>query len=237
MNKIIKLFILLILSLTTIIISKLTTKNITYLSLGDGYSKGINSYGIIDYGYSDYLKDNILKKKKLKYYTKELSKKDILINDLILDISEKQIKENNISIKQLLRETDIITLSIGLNDLKYELELTNNPNQEQINQVVNKVYKKYLKLKNEINKYYKNKIYLIGYPEKNIKDYNLLIAIKKLNNKYKEDKEIIYVDTSKIINNKIYWSNPNSIYPNIKGYKQIATYINNLANYKKTIEK
>ena len=53
MNKIIKLFILLILSLTTIIISKLTTKNITYLSLGDGYSKGINSYGIIDYGYSD----------------------------------------------------------------------------------------------------------------------------------------------------------------------------------------
>ena len=58
MKRILKLVFLTIVILSVFLIYKSTNnKYLNYTSIGDGLSKGIDSYGNIDYGYSDYVKD------------------------------------------------------------------------------------------------------------------------------------------------------------------------------------
>ena len=57
-KKHIKLIVLIITCLLVYIIyDNNHTKSITYISLGDGFAVGLNSYETKDYGYSDYLSD------------------------------------------------------------------------------------------------------------------------------------------------------------------------------------
>ena len=72
-----------------LIYNKNNINNITYLSLGDEYAMGINSYGVKDYGYNDYLKDYLEKNNKLHKYYNNFSYKEIRINDLYKDILNK----------------------------------------------------------------------------------------------------------------------------------------------------
>ena len=56
MKKILKLVFLIIVILSIFLIYKFTNnKYLNYTSIGDGLSKGIDSYANIDYGYSDYI--------------------------------------------------------------------------------------------------------------------------------------------------------------------------------------
>ena len=91
---------------------------INYVALGDNLALGENSYGMITYSYSDYFKDYLEKNKKLTLYTKDYSKKKYTIknlyNDILLD-SKIQIGKYTYNIKQVLRDSDILSISIGLN--------------------------------------------------------------------------------------------------------------------------
>ena len=225
-HKKLAIFILVIISIY--FIYKLNNNNnLTYLALGDGYASGQNSYGIIDYGYSDYLKDYLKKNNNLNFYTKQFSNNDVMITNLYENIiinKKVEHKDKTINIKQSLRESSIVTLSIGINDLIYKLSLQENyVTTSKLNKIVNDTYKDFEILINEIKKYYIGKIYVIGYPRVNIKDNNLNEALRKLNDLYRNNEDIIYIDTYDIFkNNNNYLSNPNSIYPNIKGYKAIS---------------
>ena len=56
MKKNLKLVFLIIVILSIFLIYKFTNnKYLNYTSIGDGLSKGIDSYANIDYGYSDYI--------------------------------------------------------------------------------------------------------------------------------------------------------------------------------------
>jgi len=227
-KKHIKLLIFILVIISIYLIYKLNNNNnLTYISLGDGYASGENSYGIVDYGYSDYLKDYLEKNNNLNFYTKKFSNDDIMITTLYESIiinKKVQEEDRTINIKQSLRESSIVTLSIGINDLIYKLSLEENYiSIKKLDSIVNDTYEDFESLIKEIKKYYLGEIYVIGYPRKNIKDNNLNEAIKKLNNLYKNNEDIIYIYIYYIFkNNNSYLSNPNSIYPNIKGYKAIS---------------
>lgn len=227
-KKHIKLLIFILVIISIYLIYKLNNNNnLTYIALGDGYASGENSYGIVDYGYSDYLKDYLKKNNNLNFYTKKFSSDDIMITTLYENIiinKKVQEQDRTINIKQSLRESSIVTLSIGLNDLIYKISLEENYiTNSKLDKIVNDTYKDFQSLIKEIKKYYLGEIYVIGYPRKNIKDNNLNEALRKLNNLYKDNEDVTYIDTYYIFkNNSNYLSNPNSIYPNIKGYKAIS---------------
>ncbi len=227
-----KMILLDIITISSIILisKKGAIDQIHYLSLGDGYSKGINSYGIIDYGYSDYLKDKL----DIKFYTKDFSKKDLSIKLLQSNIINNQIivvNNQKIALKEELQNSDLITLSIGLNDLIYQLSLEPNLNIRTIDKILESTTQDFESLIKEIRKYYKKDIYVVGYPN-NITDYYLSLSIRKYNNYLSNNKELIYITP---INNTKYYNNPKSNYPTKDGYQAISSKI--YKKYIKTLEK
>ena len=206
-----KIILLLLIIIPVLLISNIKNKNTCYTSIGDGYSKGIDSYGQIN-GYSKLLKKHLSNKKTLNNYT-NLSNKDMSINTLYTNIL---LNKNNI--KGILSETEVLTLSIGLNDLKYKLSI-NNINDYKLNKIINEINIDINKLLKEISKYYKGTIYVIGYYYKDYDDIYLVKGIKELNNLYK-NKKVVFIYSKKLQNNnKYYLNNPNNNYPNIEGYK------------------
>lgn len=197
-------------------------KNINYISLGDGYAKGINSYGENSYGYSDYLKDYYNENNRLNNYY-NYSEDDNKIKDLYNEIIVNR-QDNNESIKRSLREANILTISIGLNDLIYKKSIQDNINNRK-DKIIENIIIDLDQLLIEIKKYYKKDIYLIGYynfyPQNSV-ERKLLDKLNYKYKKYSKKNNIIYVDNSNM-NNKLnlYIDNPNSYYPNVEGYKKI----------------
>ena len=242
-----KFIIFLLIFLLIFIIYQTNHKNyINYTSLGDGYALGINSYGIIDYGYSDYIKDDIEQKNELKLYTKEFSKKDQSITNLYQEIlTNKKIKidTQEINLRQIIRESNIITMTIGLNDITYNIAITEEMTEQKLDQIIEDTYKDFTKLINEIAKYYPKKLIIVGYPNIPIQDYYLKLGLEKWNEKVKTNKKIIYIDTKDIIEEEDFLKT-NSKYPSTKSYQKIASkvqkrlvkqqfywYTNNAMNY------
>mgnify|MGYP006072780913 FL=1 len=220
-----KLIILLLVVLVIFLIYKENHNHyFNYTSLGDGYAQGINSYGKIDYGYGDFIKDNLNQDKKLKLYTKEFSEKDQSIEHLYESIiTNEKITSNKQerNIKQTLRESNLITMTIGLNDLIYHIAITPNMNNYQLNEIINNIEENLQKLVDEIKKYYPKTIYIIGYPQIPIENIYIREGINKLNYLFQNIKGVTYISTTQLISKEDFL-NPNSIYPSEKAYKKIA---------------
>lgn len=220
--KMIFLYILIVLS-TILIFKNNNHNNITYLNIGDGYAKGLDSFGINRYGYGDYLKDKLKENNELKEYINIFSANDMTIDKLenyIVNntycVSKEQIK----SFKGYLQEADLITLSIGLNDLKYETSSVENLDSVKIDESLKKVENKFNNLIKEIKKYYKHTIYVVGYPINNLDSYYLSISIRQYNEFLEKNKDVIYI-SPKSLDNK-YFHNPKTNYYNIDGHKLIS---------------
>lgn len=213
-----KLLILIILSLSVYFIyQKTNNQDIKITTIGDGLAIGINSYGIKDYGYADYYKDFLTHRKQEVELNNEYSKEDLTIAELL-----EKLKTNP-KIKRNLLESHLIILNLGYNDLIYKLSLTENINKNTLQLRIKEIEKEYQSLIHEIRKYYKNKIIIIGYYSINKKDYYLNLGIRQLNEILREQSDIIYIDTNKLLSNqKKYFSNPNSHYPNKEAYELIA---------------
>ena len=195
-----------------------------YTSLGDGYAKGINSYGIEEYGYSDFIKDSLQKSKKLKLYTKDYTSKDESINNLYDAIATNEkitINHSEKNIKEILRESNLVTITIGLNDLIYHIAITPNLNEYKLNSIMNNIKKELTRLIKEIKTYYPKTIYIIGYPNIPFENIYIKEGLTKLETIYKNMQGIEYISTAKIITNEDFL-NPNSIYIRREGYKKIA---------------
>ena len=227
MNRKIKLLILLLLSMSVYFIYQ-STKNNTYTitNIGDSLSLGINSYGIKEYSYVDYYKE-YLSNIKNNIIVNNIKDKELSISNLLLTIKNKQ------SIKKDLYDTDILILTIGYNDLIYDISIEDNINELKLNNIIKKININYNELIKEIRKYYKEKIIVIGYPTSNKDNIYINKGIIRLNNILKNNKEIIYIDTYNLLSNRRkYFSNPNSNYPNKYAYMTISNKI-----IEKTLEK
>ena len=167
---------------------------------------------------------------KGKYNRVEINKKYSNPDLTIFELLEK-IKTSP-EVKRDIRESNILILNVGYNDLIYKLSLEKNLTQNLFQKRMNEITNSYQQLIKEIKKYYANKIIVIGYYQRNINDYYQNLGIRKLNSILKDNSEIIYINTIFLLNNSNnYFQNPNSYYPNQLAYQKIAEEI-----YKKTLE-
>jgi len=219
MNRLIKLTILLLLSLSVYFIYEQTkNKSKTIIVLGDNLSLGLNSYGIYDYSYVDYYKD-FFPNKKINII-KEYSNQELTMKELLEEIKlETSIKKN-------LRDSNLLLLQLGYNDLVYKLSLEEKMTNTRFQKIIEDITSTYNNLIKEIKKYYIGNIIVVGYHESPKEDYYLNKGIKEINKILKNNNKIIYINTYELLKDrKKYFSNPNSYYPNTLGYKRIANEI------------
>lgn len=101
-------------------------RSIYYLSLGDSLAAGKTPNNTIEESYGDYVSEYLKDKEVLEFYTKKFAKSGYRSIDLLNDLeSNKKIKVDGkeITIKHALIKADLVTVSIGSNDLFYKLNI------------------------------------------------------------------------------------------------------------------
>ena len=154
---------------------------------------------------SCYLIYNLTEKKELSYVVLgDLTSFDNYNNDYtnneyrIIDLINLIKYHDNNDIHRTLKNTDILIISIGMNDLYYKL----NTNKENIYRYLNNMVNNIDNLFKEINKYQYKKVLFLGYY--NITNTNndlftyMNYKINKLTNKYQYE----YIELNKILKNK-----------------------------------
>jgi len=101
-------------------------RKIYYISLGDSLAIGQTPYNTIGKSYGDYVSEYLKDKGVLEFYTKDFSKSGYRSIDILNDLKgnkEINIKGKRLSLKHALIKADLVTLSIGANDLFYKLNI------------------------------------------------------------------------------------------------------------------
>ncbi len=230
MKKLKKMMLLLAISLSVYIIFLITNQNkITYLALGDSLTYGQDNYGGKAYGYTLFLNDYFNSHHQKTLFIDQYAKKNHNIRGIQNDIlSDKTVIVDNhkYNLKRLLQEANIITMSIGLNDIIYEYSLNNKYalSAYEEDRIIKSITEEYKKLLDEISIYNSKPIFIVGYSTRN----KYASLLEKLNNSYKiisKNYNNIFIDVDKILNSDIYFDEINSIFPNYKGYEKIANTI------------
>ena len=121
-----KALIFLALTFLIVFIIYLTTldRKVYYLNLGDEIAGGDSNYG-------EWIKDYFKSKGKLEKYVSEFIEEDYRTTDLIHAIEDnRKVYSNgmNITLKNALIKADLVTLSIGSNDIYYKIT-TSSPRE------------------------------------------------------------------------------------------------------------
>ncbi len=214
---------------------------INYIALGDSLAQGENPYGEIGYGYADNIKEYLSSKDKLKSYTKGYAKSGDTTQDLINKINTNmKVKINNeeIGIKRALRESDLVTISIGANDLLRslnfdDLSLLESLDYSKIEKKIDQIIPKVDHAIREVKKYAKKEILVIGYynpiNKKIIDDEDLKDLVAKIDQEYEDickQEKVEYIKVSdEFETHEDYLPNPFNIHPNYKGYEAISNKI------------
>ena len=223
MKKLIVLFSVIFL---TFIIYKVNANNlIDYMSIGDSLDLGINSYGNNTYSYHDYLKNyldnNNLLHKTSFYYSKNNYKIEELLND-IKNNKEIIYNDKTYNIKKELREADLITIFIGMDELINKIE--SNITSSDIDTLINNMDS----LVSTIKKISSSNIVLIGYYNPYLDNLKISKIFFYINDRYKElasKYKINYIDILNLNSNKEYLHNYKDYHLNSKGYLKIASKI------------
>ncbi len=217
-----KVLLILILFLSCYFIYNFTNdKQLSYLTLGDCLSKGTNEYGVAIKGYSDYIRDYLANQNILKDYNKTFTSNDYRIIDIIKILSYNE-KRDNYSLNRLIKESDIITISLGMTELYNKIERKDQNIYTYIDTMIND----YTKILDYVNKFHHEKVFILGY-------YNVLGTSNDVFDyaNYKLEKEcqkrkFIYINLSKTLNNNPnYFSKKGTFIPNIEGYEKISQII------------
>lgn len=209
------------------IYNKTINEKLYYLTIGDAISKGTNGYNIVTYGYNDHIKDYLSNKNKLKEYNKTFTNNDYTIEEIARIIKYNETKDGY-TLNRLIKKADIITISLGMNELYYKLE----QNNENIYTYIDNILDKYQEILDYINKFHHQKVYILGFYNTLGKDNDIFeyanYNLNKLCNKY----NYTYIDLSKQLdNNPNYIANQTKFIPNSKGYEKIFQIIvENLEN-------
>ena len=144
-----KIILVLIIFIACYFIYNLTIdKKVSYLTLGDILSKGTNEYGVSNNGYSNYIRDYLKDKGMLKEYNNTFTSNDYRILDIIRILSYNE-KKDNYSLNRLIKESDIITVSLGMSEIyskileDYNKEYENREvNEPTYKKRINKIFRK-----------------------------------------------------------------------------------------------
>lgn len=144
-------------------------KKIYYLSLGDSLAAGQTPNNTISDSYGEYVAEYLKDHEVLEFYTKKFSKSGYRSIDLLKDLNEnKEIKvgKKKITIKHALIKADLVTVSIGANDLFYKLNIVNEFDINQYDDIysyVDDAIRDVDKLLYELRKSCKEQIMVLGF--------------------------------------------------------------------------
>lgn len=232
------LLVLLVAILSTFLIYTVNAdKKVRYIALGDSVAAGQNPYGEIGYGYTDYIANYLEKNDLLKSYTKDYAVSGYRTRDVLNDIKTgKLVTINGVEtdIKKALRESNLVTISIGANDFleRINLEVRNLtlPSLDNLKVVIDEVMENVDKTIGEVRKYAKGKVIMVGYynplprvlTDDTMMDEVFSYAKEKyetIANKYQAE----YIDVYEVMKKETdYLPNPFDIHPSTKGYEMIA---------------
>ena len=212
-------------------------KKIYYLSLGDSLAAGQTPNNTIEESYGDYVSEYLEDRKVLKFYTKKFAKSGYRSIDLLNDLnSNKKIKvdKKEISIKHALIKADIVTLSIGANDLFYKLNIGTEFDINEFDDIytyVDESIKDIDKLLYELRKSCKEQIMIFGFynPFTNFSP-SLATTVEPIivyaNSKMSElarKYDMTYIDIHDMfVANDTYLPSKLEIHPTKLGYKAMA---------------
>ena len=208
MKKILILSIIII----SIFIIYLTTldKKVYYLALGDEISLGLTSDNKYEKNYTEYVKEYLEKKKILEIYSNEFVSYGYRITDIINDINNnKEMEETKITIKNALIKADLVTISIGTNDIISKIKDTNKMNKIDYNKFkknLETIKQDYEILLKQLREYCKEDIIVIGIYI-NTNDEYLNNIIIELNEEFKNISSIYnikYINLYDILTSKEY---------------------------------
>lgn len=209
------------------IYNKTINKKVYYLTIGDALSKGVSEYGVVSYGYSDYIKDYFQKNKKLEGYNKTYTSADYRVIDIIKSLEYNE-KKDDYSLNRLIKKADVITISLGMNELYYKL----NNNNQNIYTYIDTMINNYSKILKYINNFHHDHVYVLGfYNSSGANDDIFSYANYKLK-EICQSNNSTYIDlSSSLSNNPMYLSRRGTYIPSPKGYEKISQIIvENLKN-------
>ena len=199
-------------------------KKVYYLALGDQISLGMTKDGYYELSYTNYIKEYLEEKGKLETYIDDYLTQGYRITDIINDINNnKEIEETKKTLKNALIKADLITISIGTNDIIAKID-----NENKLSKIdYNKLYKNINEITNDLDKllnltreYCKEDIILIGiYINTNNEKLNEII--NNANEKFKETAKkynITYIDILNTLEKK----QELNIYLTKEEYKQLG---------------
>lgn len=226
-------------------------KQIYYLSLGDSLAAGQTPNNTIEESYGDYVAEYLKDKEVLEFYTKKFSKSGYRSIDLLNDLNNnKKVKVDGkeITIKHALIKADIVTVSIGSNDLFYKLNVSNEFNMNEFDDIytyVDEAISDVDKLLYELRKSCKEQIMVFGFYNPftnfssslaNTVEPVIVYANEKMKNLVKKY-DMTYVDIHDMfLANDNYLPSKLEIHPTKDGYKAMAKSVINLID-KKTLAK
>lgn len=219
--------ILIILIIGTIIASaiyfNIDNSKVNLLTLGDGLSTGMTAYHVEGYDFNDYLIEYLNEDNKLENYYKSFNEIDETVTNLINKINNNiSGVEEKTKIKQAIKEADIITIALGMDELN-NYASKNNLGSTKINGYLKK-YEELLKLIRALND---KKIFIIGLYSSNkinqTKIEKINAELQNLANTYKTE----FIDISTIIEHKEFFTLNNNYYINYRGQKYIFEIIKN----------
>lgn len=205
----------------------------SYLAIGDDLAKGHTPFDTYSDSYTDYL-FNYLKEHNQKItINKDFIKEDLRIKDLLDNIKNPKIYEGK-NLPQAIKKADIITISIGSEELFSKLRSNNwKMSNEKIYEFIDEMIEELDLLITEIKKIKKTDIYVIGYYNPLTKNEENETKLKSLFNyievKFKsleKNQNINYVSIYEGFQEKtFYLPNKDHAFPSLEGYDYIANEI------------
>lgn len=200
---------------------------INYVSIGDSLAAGKNPYGEIGYGYSDYLAQQLKDEKKLSTYTKKHVVDNATSKDLLESI------KNNSQLKRDLRESDLVTISIGIYDFSENLKRDSIDVSRllELKSIVKIIMPDIEGVIKETRKYAKKEIIIVGYYNPipflfNTSGSDLDQLFGYIDDEYRKISEkynVKYVSMYQLFkNNNDFLPNPGDIHPSLEGYKAMS---------------
>jgi lysophospholipase L1-like esterase len=215
-----------------------TTKQATYLALGDSLAAGQNPYMRLGKGYTDMLAEDLKKIGFLKSFSKQYAfsgyTSQRVLNDILNDV--KKGSGDTTGIRGNIAKADVITIDAGANDLLRKMKRTEEGlsiDPVALAEVLTQVEANIEDILEEIHTLNPDaEVYVMGYynafpylPAEQQEQF--LPILDQLNTAIQDAanrEAAVYVPTKDAIavNPKTYLPNSKDIHPGLSGYKTIA---------------